>query len=147
MKATTLVSGLILGFAVFASGCASSDATATTSGASLAALENAYRDATTPVRRSVIKPIRDKQQRAMVRLAAQTERLMAQTQSWNESPRLVGLDDDRKAQVDGLVNDFNRSLNGLNDAAKRSDSAAVRREYAAAIAAYHDLYRAVGPIE
>ncbi len=98
-----------------------------------------YEKATAPHRRAVRKPIRDARARALRHLAEKTEAMIAEAEAWDNEAQLVSLAEAERPAARAAVANFRTALEGLHSAAVQADIAAVRQEYARAMASYRHV--------
>ena len=106
-----------------------------------------YHTATSTHYRSVRKPVRDEQERAMRMIAAQCEVMIAQSAPWDSDARLVSLAEAKRPPAREAVADFRASLQDLKAAAKEMDVSMLQQKYAKLMKSYHRLNDTIGPIE
>jgi hypothetical protein len=131
-------------------GCAPAERTAQprqSADAGLPGITAYYHNATSTHYRTVRKPVRDEQDRAMRMIAAHCDEMIAQSASWDSEARLVSLAEAKRPPAREAVADFRASLAGLKAAAKEKDVSMLKQKYAKLMKSYHRLNDTVGPIE
>ena len=108
-------------------------------------LDSLYTLATAPQGHDVRKPVRDQRERAMRLLAQKTDALLAETSTWDRDARLTSLSEPQRDCVQKDVRSLREALTGLETAAKNSDLARVRSEYAEVQEAYRHLQGHIPP--
>ena len=127
--------GLLLSSLALLTGCAAARGRPDpAAGPALPGVSAYYAEATAHPRRAVRKPVRDKQEYALSELARSAETLLAESRNWDAETRLVALTDDERTAERAAVQDLRASLEELKTAAKMSDIAALRAQYARATA-------------
>ena len=106
-----------------------------------------YEQATSVHRRTVRKPVRDMQDRAMRMLADKCDVMIAQSASWDSDTRLVSLAEAKRPPAREAVADFRSSLQELKKAAGRSDLCLVEQQYSKLMKSYQRVNDVFGPIE
>jgi hypothetical protein len=143
---TALMASTWLGLA----GCASGERAAQTQDGAAVGLPGItayYNQATAAHRRTVRKPVRDTQDRAMRMMAEKCDVMLAQSESWDSDARLVSLAEAKRPPARDAVAGFRASLQDLKHAARQSDRNLVQREYTKLIKSYHQVNDTLGPIE
>jgi hypothetical protein len=83
------------------------------------------------------KPYVDEQARMLRSLAAECDKVLAETQSWEGSARLTAAGSTEKAAIQGDIEALRTSLVGLRDAASAQDVDLARLSHLQALYAYN----------
>lgn len=127
----------LLGSLFLTTGCAQQTTTpAVTAADELPGVAAYYRAATDHHVRPFRKTYRDQRVVALRNLASATDRLLAESATWDSDARLISLAEPERDARRTAVEDFRTSLRELHAAAGKNDLAAVRANYARASKAY-----------
>lgn len=130
----------LVGSLLLTAGCAQQTTTPAVAAADeLPGVAAYYRAATDHHVRPYRKTYRDQREVALRNLASATDRLLAESATWDSDARLISLAEPERDARRTAVEDFRTSLRELQSAANKNDLAALKTNYARASKAYRTV--------